>query len=183
MSAEEISAAAPASRRRFSPRRMLMFVVPVLLALGGGYFWLMAGRYASTDNAYVQRDMVAIVAEVAGRITDVAVTENEPVKRGDLLFRIDPEAYRIALQQADAAISAARMQVEQMRAAYNSAEAEQKSAQDNADYAQKVFDRYQALVKTGTRPGRSSTKRSGIFTPRGRASSRPGRRWRARAPR
>jgi membrane fusion protein (multidrug efflux system) len=129
---------------------MLMFLVPVLLILAGGYLWLVAGRYASTDNAYVQRDMVAIVAEVAGRITDVAVTENQHVEAGDLLFRIDPEAYRIALQQAEATVAAARMQVEQMRAAYHSAEAELKAAEDNADYAQKVFDRYQALVKTGT---------------------------------
>jgi membrane fusion protein (multidrug efflux system) len=129
---------------------MLMFVVPIVLAIVGGYFWLFDGRYSSTDNAYVQRDMVAIVAEVAGRITDVAVTENQHVERGDLLFRIDPEAYRIALQQAEAAVAAARMQVEQMRATFHSAEAELKAAQDNADYTQKVFDRYQALVKTGT---------------------------------
>ena len=114
---EEVGA--PASRRRrFFSRRTLMFVVPIVLAIVGGYFWLFGGRYASTDNAYVQRDTVAIVTEVAGRITDVAVTENQHVERGDLLFRIDPEAYRIALQQAEAAVAAARMQVEQMRATF-----------------------------------------------------------------
>ena len=91
---------------------------------------------------------MAIVTEVAGRITDVAVKENQHVEPGDLLFRIDPEAYRIALQQAEAAVSAARLQVEQMRTAYHSAEAELGAAQDAADYAQKVFDRYQQLVKT-----------------------------------
>ena len=41
-----------------------MFAVPILLALVGGWFWLFAGRYAATDNAYIQQDMVAIVAEV-----------------------------------------------------------------------------------------------------------------------
>lgn len=127
-----------------------MFVVPAILAVVGGYFWLMAGRYAGTDNAYVQQDMVSIVAEVAGRITDVAVMENEPVEAGDLLFRIDPEAYQIAYEQAQAGIAAARLQVEQMRSAYRQAEAELKQARDDLDYKQKVFDRYQKLVQSGT---------------------------------
>ncbi len=123
-STEAASAAAPSGRRRFLNRRTAMFAVPVLLIVVGGYFWLIAGRYASTDNAYVQQDMVSIVAEVAGRITDVAVSENEHVKAGDLLFRIDPEAYQIAYEQAQAGVAAARLQVEQMRSAYRQAEAE-----------------------------------------------------------
>jgi membrane fusion protein (multidrug efflux system) len=127
-----------------------MFAVPILLFVVGGYFWLMAGRYASTDNAYVQQDMVSIVAEVAGRITDVAVSENDDVRTGELLFRIDPEAYQIALEQAEAAIAAARLQVEQMRSTYHQAEAELEQARDDLDYKQKVFDRYQKLVQTGT---------------------------------
>jgi len=136
--------------RRFLNRRTAMFVVPAVLVVVGGYFWLMAGRYAGTDNAYVQQDMVSIVAEVAGRITDVAVTENEPVKAGDLLFRIDPEAYQIAYEQAQAGIAASRLQVEQMRSSYRQAEAELKQARDDLDYKQKVFDRYQKLVQSGT---------------------------------
>jgi membrane fusion protein, multidrug efflux system len=127
-----------------------MFVVPAVLLVVGGYLWLTAGRYAGTDNAYVQQDMVSIVAEVAGRITDVAVTENEQVKAGDLLFRIDPEAYQIAYEQAQAGIAAARLQVEQMRSSYHQAEAELKQARDDLDYKQKVFDRYQKLVQSGT---------------------------------
>ncbi len=127
-----------------------MFVVPALIVVVGGYFWLTAGRYASTDNAYVQQDMVSIVAEVAGRITDVAVAENQHVDAGDLLFRIDPEAYQIAYEQAEAGVSAAQLQVEQMRSTYRSAVAELKQAQDDLDYKQKVFERYQKLMQTGT---------------------------------
>ncbi len=149
-STEPASAAAPSGLRRFLTRRTAMFAVPVLLIVVGGYFWLFAGRYASTDNAYVDQDMVSIVAEVAGRITDVAVSENEHVKAGDLLFRIDPEAYQIAYEQAQAGIAAARLQVEQMRSAYRQAEAELSAARDDLDYKQKVFDRYQKLVQSGT---------------------------------
>ncbi len=136
--------------RLFLNRRVAMFIVPIVLVLVGGYFWLLAGRYASTDNAYVQQDMVSIVAEVSGRITDVAVGENDHVKAGDLLFRIDPQAYQIALEQAEAGVSAARLQVEQMRSTYHQAEAELAQAKDDLDYKQKVFDRYQKLVASGT---------------------------------
>jgi membrane fusion protein (multidrug efflux system) len=141
---------APARRRRFLNRRFVMFSVPVLLILVGGYFWLFAGRYAGTDNAYVQQDMVNVVAEVAGRITDVAVAENQPVAAGDLLFRIDPQAYRIELDQAEAAVAAARLQVEQMRSSYHQAEAELATARDDLDYRQKVFDRISQLARSGT---------------------------------
>jgi membrane fusion protein, multidrug efflux system len=146
-STEPVSGAS-SRMRRFLNRRTAMFAVPAVLIIVGGYFWLMAGRYAGTENAYVQQDMVSIVAEVAGRITDVAVAENEHIKAGDLLFRIDPAAYQIAFEQAQAGVAAARLQVEQMRSTYRSAEAEMKQAQDDLDYKQKVFDRYQKLMQT-----------------------------------
>ncbi len=142
--------ATPSRWRRYLNRRTAMFVVPVLLIVVGGYFWLLAGRYVSTDNAYLQQDMVTIVSEVAGHITDVAVAENEQVAAGALLFRIDPEAYQIAYEQAEAGVAAARLQVEQMRSAYRQAEAELRQARDDLDYKQKVFDRYQKLTQSGT---------------------------------
>ncbi len=69
-------------KRRFG-RRMLMIAVPLALALGGGWFWLIGGRYVTTDNAYVQQPMVQISAEVAGRVSEVAVVENQHVDAGD----------------------------------------------------------------------------------------------------
>jgi membrane fusion protein (multidrug efflux system) len=137
-------------RRRLFNRRTAMIVLPLVLIIVGGYFWLVAGRYASTDNAYVQQDMVSINAEVAGRITNVAVAENQHVKAGDLLFRIDPEAYQIAYEQAEAAVSSARLQVEQMRTTYRQAVATLNEAEDDLGYKQTVFDRYAKLVQSGT---------------------------------
>lgn len=139
-----------AAKRRSFRTRMIMFSVPLLLALVGGYLWLTGGRYAETDNAYVQQNMVMIVPEVAGRVTDVGVTENQPVEAGNILFRIDPEPYRIALQQAEAAIVSARLQVEQLRAAYGQAEADLAAARENATYTQSVFERTQKLLSSGT---------------------------------
>ena len=85
-------------RRRRSPWRLvIMLSVPILLLAVGGYFWLTSGRYVSTDNAYVQQDMVSVAPEVTGIVGEVFVHENQPVHRGDLLFRLDQRPFRIAL--------------------------------------------------------------------------------------
>jgi membrane fusion protein (multidrug efflux system) len=139
-------AAPPSNRRR---RLLMMASVPIVLALLGGYFWLTGGRYASTDNAYVGQDRVTITADVPGRIVEVAVKTNQPVKKGDLLLRIDPEPYRIALAQADAALASARLTVDQLRATYQQALAEETQAQSDVDYSQKAFDRQKDLLKKG----------------------------------
>ncbi len=161
MSAEPVAdapprAAAPAvvaeeapPRRRRSLRLVLMVSLPLLLAVGGGYLWLTGGRYASTDNAYLEQNRVAITADQSGRIVAVAVRENQAVKKGDLLFKIDPEPYAIALDQADAAVAVARLQVEQLRSSYQQAISEEKSAEQTLDYQQKVFSRQQDLLKRG----------------------------------
>jgi membrane fusion protein (multidrug efflux system) len=136
----------PSNRRR---RLLIMASVPILLAIVGGYFWLTGGRYASTDNAYVGQDRVSITADVPGRIVEVAVKTNQAVKQGDLLLRIDPEPYRIALAQADAALATARLSVDQLRATYQQAVAEETQAKSDVDYNQKAFDRQQDLLKKG----------------------------------
>jgi membrane fusion protein (multidrug efflux system) len=133
------------SRRRF----LIMALVPALLLALGGYFWLTSGRYASTDNAYVQQDRVTITADVSGRIVEVDARENDHVATGDVLFRIDAEPYRIVLAGADAALASARLQVEQLRAAYEQAIAEENAAQDDVAFRQKSFDRQQGLLDKG----------------------------------
>ena len=143
---EPASQPAPARSNR---RYYIMASVPVLLLLIGGYFWLTGGRYASTDNSYVQQDKVTITADISGRIVKVAVGENQPVAKGDLLLQIDPEPYRIALAQADAAVATARLSVEQVRSAYQQALVEQKTSTDDLNFKQKAFDRQQDLLNKG----------------------------------
>src|ERR1044072_8822782 len=87
----------PKPKRKFL-RPLLMFGVPLILVAVVGYFWLNSGKSVSTDNAYVQQDKVSVSTDVAGRIVAVGVKENQLVHAGDLLFRIDPEPYRIAVQ-------------------------------------------------------------------------------------
>ena len=142
-------AAPPPKPRRNIRRYLIMAAVPLVLILVGGYFWLSGGRYVSTDNAYVQQDRVTVYADVSGRIVEVDVKENQSVAAGDLLFRIDPEPFRIALDQADAALASARLQVAQYRATYQQALAALKAAQDNNDYQAKSLQRQKDLLAKG----------------------------------
>jgi membrane fusion protein (multidrug efflux system) len=139
---------APA-KKRDGRRFILMLALPIILAAGGGYLWLSGGRYASTDNAYLEQNRVTITADQPGRIVEVAVNENDHVKKGDLLFRIDSEPYKLALRQADAAVAVARLQVEQLRSTYQQALSEQQSGEDSLAYRQKTFQRQKDLLARG----------------------------------
>ncbi|MCP3729202.1 HlyD family secretion protein [Sphingomonas sp. MG17] len=136
-------------RKRRWLRPLLMFGVPVLLIAAAAAWWSMSGGTVSTDNAYVQQEKVSIGADVAGRIVEVTVRENQPVKAGDVLFRIDPEPYRIALAQADAAIASAQVQVTTLQASYAGTGADIQAARDTIASAQEDFDRQQALMRRG----------------------------------
>ncbi|KAA3447501.1 HlyD family secretion protein [Mesorhizobium sp. SARCC-RB16n] len=139
---------APKKKRRIG-RLFLMFALPAALIIGGGYVWVTGGRYQETENANLQQAKVSIASDTAGRIVHVAISDNQTVKQGDLLFAIDPEPYRIALAQADAAVAAARLNVEQLRAAYSQSMAQEKSASSEVDYAQSQYDRAADLAQKG----------------------------------
>lgn len=144
-----IPAEAEAKPRRKFGRLALMLSVPLLLLLVGGYFWLTSGRYVSTDNAYVQQNMVSIAPEVSGIIADVLVRENQAVHRGDLLFRIDPRPFRIALAQAEAQIAAAQVQVNQLETRSAGMGADIEGARANLTFAERDFARYEELLRRG----------------------------------
>ncbi|XDA99204.1 HlyD family secretion protein [Sulfitobacter sp. LCG007] len=139
---------APAKRRN-GLRRLLMAAVPLAFALAGLGFWLFGGRYVTTDNAYIHQPMVAISADVSGRIVEVDVTENQQVATGATLFRIDPEPYRIALDKAEASLAAARLGVSQTRAQYATAEAQLAAYQSVMEVQNRELDRQKALTQRG----------------------------------
>ena len=145
---EPQAAPAPAKPKR-SRRTMIMLAVPLLLAAGGSYVWLTGGRYQETENANLRQAKVTVAAEAAGRIVEVDIADNATVKAGDKLFVVDPEPYRIALSQADASLAAARLNVEQLRAAYGQAVANERVAASEVTYMQSQFDRAADLAKKG----------------------------------
>lgn len=144
--------AVPQKKKSRGLRFFLMVSVPLILVAAGGYYWVTGGRYEETENANLQQATLSIAANVPGRIVEVNVADNKPVKKGDVLFAVDPEPYKIALAQADAAVANARLSVEQLRSAYRQAQAKELSASSEVTYAQSQYDRAVDLVKKGINP-------------------------------
>lgn len=130
-------------------RPLLMFGVPLIVIVIVGFFYFTGGRTVSTDNAYVSQDKVSVAADVAGRIVTVGVKENQVVKKGDLLFAIDPEPYRIAVASAQAQVAAAQVNVQTLQTSYAGTGAEIQAAQDTLKAAQQDYARQAELMKSG----------------------------------
>jgi len=130
-------------------RAVLMLSIPLLIAAIGLYFWLTSGGSVSTDNAAVKQDIVSVSAQVNGPVVDVAVKNGVRVKRGDLLFRIDPAPFRVALEQAEGQLAAARLQTSQLRTQAAGTGADIVGAQANLAIKRNTLGRQAALLKRG----------------------------------
>ena len=141
----------PKLRFRFYRRQLLRFVlmvlIPLLIIAAGSYLYLTSGRYVSTEDAYVQADKVMIAPEVDGRITTVAVQANQPVQTGDLLFRIDPAPFQIAVAKARANLALIRQQIDALRADYQQKRVALRKAHNDIDFFQREYQRDQRLAQ------------------------------------
>ncbi|MDI3469304.1 MAG: Membrane fusion component of MSF-type tripartite multidrug efflux system [Pseudolabrys sp.] len=106
--AKTAAAAQPGGRRKL--RTLLLVVIPLVLVVGGGLFYLLGGRYVSTDNAYVGAQKVLVTPDVSSKVQKILVKEGQHVKVGDELFELDPVPFRLALEQAEAKLGEARTQ-------------------------------------------------------------------------
>lgn len=93
------------------PRRLIVAgIVLLVAAIGGGRWWWEASRHVTTDNATVAGHIHPVSARISGTVTEVLVTDNQPVKQGDVLLRLDPTDAALRVAQAKAALEAARRQ-------------------------------------------------------------------------
>jgi membrane fusion protein, multidrug efflux system len=130
-------------------RYLVMLIVPMMLAVTGYYFWSHRGEFAVTDNAYVQQTKLSVAPETGGRIIEVFVKENDTVKAGDLLFRIDPQPYQLAIAGAQAAIANAQVQVTTLDSGYQAATVDIGAASEDIAFAQATFERQRKLMERG----------------------------------
>jgi membrane fusion protein, multidrug efflux system len=133
--------------RKKTVRRILLILGPLVVLIGGGAMYLLGGRYISTDNAYTKADIVSVAPEISGPIAGVSITDNQPVKKGDVLFTIDSKPFDIALNLAKANLAAARLDINSLRAQYAQSAADVRAAAADRDYAQKNYDRERALQR------------------------------------
>jgi membrane fusion protein, multidrug efflux system len=146
-------AAAPVRARRSLLRSILMLGVPALAIVLGLLYWLSGGREVGTDNAYVGAEKVLVTPQISGPIIAIRVTEGQHVKAGDALFDLDPAPYNVAAALANGRLAAAKIEFENLRAAFTSNEEQIAMGKQAVDVRQADFDRKNELVasKSGTK--------------------------------
>ena len=132
--------------RRGGSRFVLLVVLPIVALVAGGYWWLSAGRYVTTDNAYVGAEKVMITPQVSGAVSRIDVVEGQHVAIGDRLFEIDPAPYRDALALAEGRVAAARAEYENLQLSYKSDQDQIRMGQEAVKVRQSDFDRKSALL-------------------------------------
>jgi len=140
---------APAPRKRRWGRLVLMLSLPLVLLVGGFFYWQSLQGKVSTDNAYLKQDKVGVSAEIVGKIVEVSVREGQLVKAGDLLFRVDPEPYSLQIAEADAAIATAQANVTALSNASDLSGADIARARETIAFTRSTLDRQEALWQRG----------------------------------
>ena len=128
-------------------RRILMFWgVSVFVAVAGA-FYLMGGRYVSSDDSYVHANKLMVSTDVSGLVQSVDVHEGQQVKKGDVLFTLDPKPFEIALENAKANLASTIQDVESTRAQYRAVIGQIAAQQAQLNVNRQTYARYQALAK------------------------------------
>ena len=144
---------APRTSRKAFARRMarlaLMVVVPLVAVVAAVHIYAGGGRYVVTENAYVKANVIAVSADVSGRVVSVKVEDNQLVKPGARLFAIDPVPFRIALAEADAQTEVIRTDLAQLRFDVREARAEVAEAQERQRFLTQQFERQKKLKQRG----------------------------------
>src|ERR1700693_2071173 len=117
---EQKPAQAPPSPVRRKPRRgrtriFVLIALVILLAIGGYFLWKYLSSYESTDDAQIDGHVNAISARISGHLSEVLVQDSQIVKAGDVLVKIDPRDYEVALSQAQANLSDAEASLQSAR--------------------------------------------------------------------
>jgi membrane fusion protein (multidrug efflux system) len=130
-------------------RVLLLLGVPLAAIAIGLHYYAEGGRFLETDNAYVKANIIAVSAEIAGRVAEVPVRDNQMVAKGDLLFRIDAAPFEVAAARASAQLANARTDVETLRADYRVALAEATEAEERIKFLGLQLERQRRLREQG----------------------------------
>ena len=147
----------PSHRRAAAPPPVAGMRVSAYASAGGAAagradrrrgFYLNGGRYVTTDDAYVGAQKVLITPDISGKIEQVVVREGQHVKKGDVLFDIDPVPFRLALQQAKATLDQAKTNYDNLVGNIKIYGQMAELAQQGVDLKQRDVDRKSSLVKS-----------------------------------
>ncbi|SDT54980.1 HlyD family secretion protein [Bradyrhizobium canariense] len=147
--------------KKLNFRKLLMTGAAIAVLAGAAWYgwdyWTVGQYLVSTDDAYVKADSTTIAPKVTGYLHQVLVKDNERVKAGQVLARIDDRDFKVALDQAKADVTAAKAtiaskqaQLEVQQAVINAAKATIEVDQANVTFAAQDNKRYTDLAATGS---------------------------------
>ncbi|MEJ0035436.1 MAG: HlyD family secretion protein [Gammaproteobacteria bacterium] len=143
------TAPAVAQTRAQKLRKPIMIGGVVLIVGIAAYFFLTGGRYESTEDAYVNAARVAISTNVPGRVVELRVHDNQRVRKGDLLFKLDDRPFQLKVNEARAKLSNSKLQVDALKATYRQKQSELRSAEDTLAYEKRESERQTRLLSSG----------------------------------
>jgi membrane fusion protein (multidrug efflux system) len=137
------------TRRRDRIRWILFALLPLVLIIGG-YWYVAGGRVMSTDDAYVEADKVGVSTDISGIVQEVDVKENDHVTAGQVLYRLDPRQFQIALDSAKANLAQTALTIESMKRDYQRMLSDTAAQQAQVDLDDLNFNRSVMLLKSAT---------------------------------
>lgn len=130
------------NNNKLSKKKLIIIFCIILTVLGLGYFMFGLYSYESTDDAYVDTNMVNIAPKVSGEIIEVYVNDNQRVKEGDLIAKIESSDYELKLLQAQARYEKALLNQKNAKANYN-------AVKSKINLAKRDLERYKQLYQDG----------------------------------
>jgi membrane fusion protein, multidrug efflux system len=131
-------------------RRWALFTLLPLALIIGCYWYVTGGAMMSTDDAYVEAEKVGISTDISGIVKDVAVADNQRVAAGQVLYRLDPRQFQIALDNAKANLAETALSIEAMKEDYKRMLSDAAAQQAQVDLDQVNHDRYETLLRSAT---------------------------------
>ena len=135
-------------------RRSMIFTIILAIALlvgvGVGAWYFLVGRfYVSTDDAYVEANKLMVSTDVSGLVSEVDVKEGQSVHRGDVLFKLDPKPFEIALVNTESQLAQSVLNIRSMEQDYKRMLSDIEAQRAQVDLAQTTYNRQTALIKIG----------------------------------
>ena len=131
---------------RFALRTVLLVLVPLAATAIGIYIYAESGRYVTTENAYIKSNVIAISSDVSGRVEWVGVEDSTLVREGQILFRLDQQPFKIALERSEAELDLVRTQVEHLRADYQEAVTQVVTEEERVKFLTRQLSRHKKLM-------------------------------------
>lgn len=148
----ELPTTSPRHGRRWARgliRFVLMLVVPISGVLYGAGIWAESLRYISTENAYIKSHVLAVSADVSGRVVKINAQDNQLINQGDVLFRIDPQPFQLVVDAVLAQLDEVKLEIEAKKMAYRAGVQAVEESREDLRYMDQEYNRATELTKRG----------------------------------